>query len=127
MIKFLLFIIGLTLVSSEAPSLSEYTRAKEFLKGELPRGRDLPKAVRLAFHDCVGPDGCDECLNNDDPSNAGLADIIEKLARYRSRGRQPFTAISNADFWQIAGIAALELGNSAVDLTFKGGRVDCAE
>ena len=47
MIKFLLFIIGVTLVSSEAPSLSEYTRAKEFLKGKLPRGRDLPNAVRL--------------------------------------------------------------------------------
>ena len=33
--------------------------------------------------------------------------------------------ISNADFWQIAGIAALEVANSDVSLTFKGGREDC--
>ena len=33
--------------------------------------------------------------------------------------------ISHADFWQIAGIAALELANPQVDITFKGGRVDC--
>ena len=31
-----------------------------------------------------------------------------------------------ADFWQIAGIVALEMGNSEVDITFKGGREDCA-
>ena len=36
-----------------------------------------------------------------------------------------FQAISNADFWQIAGIAALEIGNPNVNITFKGGRVDC--
>ena len=36
-----------------------------------------------------------------------------------------FQEISNADFWQIAGIAALELGNPNVVITFKGGRVDC--
>ena len=35
-------------------------------------------------------------------------------------------AISNADFWQIAGIAALERGNSEVNLNFKGGREDCS-
>ena len=34
--------------------------------------------------------------------------------------------ISNADFWQIAGIAALELAsNNGLDIEFKGGRVDC--
>ena len=46
---------------------------------------------QTAFHDCVGPDGCDGCLNNDDPSNAGFTRIIENLSRHRSRGRQPFT------------------------------------
>ena len=34
-------------------------------------------------------------------------------------------AISNADFWQIAGIAALERANEELELTFKGGREDC--
>ena len=34
--------------------------------------------------------------------------------------------ISNADFWQIAGIAALELASdNRLDIEFKGGRVDC--
>ena len=34
--------------------------------------------------------------------------------------------MSNADFWQICGIAALERGNSALQLTFKGCREDCS-
>ncbi len=34
-------------------------------------------------------------------------------------------SISNADFWQIAGIAALESANDDIVLTFKGGRKDC--
>ena len=38
---------------------------------------------------------------------------------------QWFQTISNADFWQIAGIVALETANPKVNLTFKGGRVDC--
>ena len=37
-----------------------------------------------------------------------------------------FQAISNADFWQIAGIAALERANPNLDLSFKGGRQDCS-
>ena len=36
-----------------------------------------------------------------------------------------FQTISNADFWQIAGIVALEAANTKVNITFKGGRVDC--
>ena len=34
--------------------------------------------------------------------------------------------MSNADFWQICGIAALERGNSDLQLTFKGCRQDCS-
>ena len=48
-----------------------------------------------------------------------------KLALFEILHYYVFQAISNADFWQIAGIAALELGNPNVDITFKGGRVDC--
>ena len=36
-----------------------------------------------------------------------------------------FQDISNADFWQIAGIVALEKANPKLSLTFKGGRQDC--
>ena len=44
---FLLLLFGITLVSSEAPSQVEYIRAKDALKDVLPRGADLPRAVRL--------------------------------------------------------------------------------
>lgn len=66
-------------------------------------------------------------MNIDDPSNAGLSEIVDRLATVRDGSRRvpEFTAISNADFWQIAGIAALEIGNPNVNVTFKGGRVDC--
>ena len=37
--------------------------------------------------------------------------------------------MSNADFWQIAGIVALEKSNQKIgslfNITFKGGRLDC--
>ena len=39
--------IFINLVSSEVPTLDEYERAKVALKDVLPRGGDLPKAVRL--------------------------------------------------------------------------------
>ena len=41
-----------------------------------------------AFHDCVGPDGCDGCLNIDDPSNAGLSEIVDRLATVRDGSRR---------------------------------------
>ena len=45
--------------------------------------------------------------------------------------RNIFQNISNADFWQIAGIVALEKANaklkSTFKLTFKGGRKDCTQ
>ena len=41
-----------------------------------------------AFHDCVGPNGCDGCLNIDDPSNAGLSEIVDRLATVREGSRR---------------------------------------
>ena len=38
-----------------------------------------------AFHDCVGPNGCDGCINTEDNgSNAGLAEIVEILVNERN-------------------------------------------
>ena len=45
-------------------------------------------SLQKAFHDCVGPDGCDGCLNTNDGENAGLADIIEKLSVLREGNRR---------------------------------------
>ena len=42
-----LLTILISLASSEVPTSEEYERAKEALKDVLPRGADLPKAVRL--------------------------------------------------------------------------------
>ena len=37
----------------------------------------------LAFHDCVGPDGCDGCVNMNNTANKGLQEIIEFLGKER--------------------------------------------
>lgn len=42
----------------------------------------------LAFHDCVGPDGCDGCLNTDDSDNNGLADIVDRLTDVKAGNRR---------------------------------------
>lgn len=31
----------------------------------------LPGFVRLAFHDCVGPNGCDGCIDMNNGDNSG--------------------------------------------------------
>ena len=38
-----------------------------------------------AFHDCVGPNGCDGCINDDHPENDGLQGIKNRLQNLRSR------------------------------------------
>ena len=38
-----------------------------------------------AFHDCVGPNGCDGCINDDNEDNAGLEGIKNRLVSLRQR------------------------------------------
>ena len=48
MVSFVVLLtIFISLASSEVPTAEEFERAKEALKDVLPRGADLPKAVRL--------------------------------------------------------------------------------
>ena len=42
----------------------------------------------VAFHDCVGPTGCDGCVNQNRGSNKGLKQLIDMLV-----------AIRNNEFW----------------------------
>jgi len=107
--------------SSKAPSYDEYNRARRFLRS-IMTGDNIPAAVRLAFHDCVGPDGCDGCINPKEPADNGLQPIIKLLVDARNEN---FPSISNADFWQIAGIVALKNANERMNLDFVGGRPDC--
>ena len=89
-----------------------------------------------AFHDCVG-NKCDGCINLSNPSNNGLTNVITYLddmyvGTYDGD-------VSRADFWQLAGIAAIEEGvridnnNCNGDIScdpgivFKWGREDCAD
>ena len=117
---------GICPKSTTAPSQVEFNKAKAFLR-EIIVGSNIPAVVRLAFHDCVGPKGCDGCINPKQASDKGLQPIIDLLVGHRNKN---FPKISNADFWQIAGIVALENGNPRVKMglgnpVFKGGRPDC--
>ena len=51
-INFIIFAVGIVLVTSEVPSASEYQRAKEAITGLIEGTEDLPRAVRLGniFH-----------------------------------------------------------------------------
>ena len=107
--------------SFRAPSLNEFLRAKSFLR-DIMFGDNIPATVRLAFHDCVGPNGCDGCINLKISADNGLQPIITLLVAAKNDN---FPSISNADFWQIAGIVALENANPRIKLSFVGGRPDC--
>ena len=48
-----------------------------------------------AFHDCVGPDGCDGCLNVNDTDNAGLTDIVEDLTSLRNGGFRRYDSFAD--------------------------------
>ncbi|XP_013408457.1 putative ascorbate peroxidase [Lingula anatina] len=95
----------------------------------------LATAVRLNFHDCVG--GCDGCINFANEDNKGLEPIVKVLGDVYDK--EGFSAVmSRADFWALAGIAALELAAEnqrcrgrfcsvpKPSVTFKWGRKDCA-
>ena len=109
------------------PSAELYRKAKKRLR-QILVGRMIPQAVRLAFHDCVGPNGCDGCLNQNIQVNKGILPVFNLLVNERQTN---FKDLSHADFWQIAGIAALENANNKLTtneefkITFKGGRLDC--
>ena len=112
--QFLCLLIWIGLVTSQAPSASEYQRAKNAITDMVEGNQDLPRVVRLgmlvmiiihtannigpisiqyhwetslnvsAFHDCVGPNGCDGCINDDHPDNDGLQGIKNRLQNLRS-------------------------------------------
>ena len=65
----------------------------------------LATMVRLSFHDCVG--GCDGCLNIENDSNNGLADLVAALDTvYLENGFNE--TLSRADHWAIMGIWAVQ-------------------
>eukprot|EP00808_Paulinella_micropora_P006713 g65350.t1 len=85
------------------------------------------KLARLSFHDCVGPNGCDGCLNLASiPDNKGLESIVDVLhALYITGGVK--NVMSRADLIAFAGAVALQRARPGdLDLTsnFVFGRPD---
>jgi len=131
------FIFSFFSFSVFALTTDEVSTIRTKLERKVIRGSNVPTALRLAFHDCVG--GCNGCLNVDNPHNGGLSDLVEELeALYQDEGYS--SLISRADFWALAGIAAVDKGianaNEDCDsddcavpdsgLVFKWGRQDCS-
>ena len=50
-----------------------YTRKPSFSHNCLCR--NLPLLVRLSFHDCVGSQGCDGCIDTTNADNAGKSSL----------------------------------------------------
>ena len=88
---FLLFTIQSVYSLSESDATKVINKSKSVV-----RGANLATMVRLTFHDCVGvyksflninfcfikiliEGGCDGCVNIDNDSNNGLADLIDEL------------------------------------------------
>jgi len=94
----------------------------------------LATMVRLSFHDCVG--GCDGCVNIENDSNNGLADLIAALDLVYTENKFGDIPLSRADHWAIMGIWAVQttidnavsngynVPDLAVDYTV--GRTDCS-
>jgi len=93
----------------------------------------LATMVRLSFHDCVG--GCDGCVNIENDSNNGLADLIAALDLVYDENDFK-DILSRADHWAIMGIWAVQTtidnavsnGYTVPDLNveYTYGRTDCS-
>ena len=59
----------------------------------------------LSFHDCVG--GCDGCINTDNDSNNGLADLIAALDDVYTTNELS-SLLTRADHWAIMGVWAVQ-------------------
>ena len=43
------------------------------------------KVIFVAFHDCIGPNGCDGCINTNNSGNTALNPLIELLVMKREQ------------------------------------------
>lgn len=64
--------------------------------------------VRLAFHVCVGQNGCDGCVDHSIPDNKGLKIYTDALDKEYTVNSAVNTVMSKADFYILAGYVALE-------------------
>ncbi|XP_002158504.2 putative ascorbate peroxidase [Hydra vulgaris] len=117
------------------PTFTNYEKAKTELFNLIElfkNGRDLPMiagCVRLAFHDCIGKEYCNGCIDHTHAGNAGLkvtTDRINELYEKSFKG-----SISRADFYALAAVVALTRSTADAPVKYKGldffkvGRKDC--
>ncbi|XP_067949008.1 putative ascorbate peroxidase [Watersipora subatra] len=69
---------------------------------------NLPGFVRLAFHDCVGENGCNGCIDLSNGDNGGLDTYINHLERRYQADVKGI--MSRADFWVLCSDVALVEG-----------------
>ncbi|XP_065675764.1 putative ascorbate peroxidase [Hydra vulgaris] len=119
------------------PSRFEFERAKSNLAELIENsrvGRDLKLisgTVRLAFHDCVGEENCDGCIEYTNPDNAGLDKITRSIDALYDLVHK--NKISRADFYALAAVVALTRSTADVKDKYQGlkkfkvGRKDCSK
>ena len=95
-----LSIFGAVLAQNEA----EIQLAEDLVDEYFKTHKQLtPKMVRFAFHSCVGPAGCNGCLNINHPDNKGLEEIFMDMNSIFSKT----TGFSRADLWALASARVL--------------------
>merc|ERR1712025_1500530 len=131
--NYLSLIISLIFVLEGSSGLTTSEVNKVIRKSRSTVQSALATMVRLSFHDCVG--GCDGCINIENDSNNGLADLVAALDTvYLENGFNE--TLSRADHWAIMGIWAVQntidnangAGYSIPDLglDYTYGRTDCS-
>ena len=117
----------LAVVSNEAEAVAEVASIKDLLEtnfGSTPEMKS--KFLRLGFHDCI--EGCDGCIDFDEPDNNGLVEPIDALAPIAAQR----TLLSRADVWALAATWSAETmqdptGNYVLFPFTHYGRVDCGD
>ena len=92
------------------PTPGEIALAESLADDYLIIPENRPKMVRFAFHTCVGPDGCNGCLNTEYSENKGLEQIFEDLNdlyQIFSEKLQATQIMSRADFWALFALRVL--------------------
>ena len=120
--------------ASIIPSIKSIERASDSIRNLIisrPSLEGFPFIagfVRLSFHDCIGPGGCDGCINHNKEENGGLKFYTAPLdGLYKSEEHN--TQMSRADFYAIASLTSLEMASFGRFKGFKKlkvGRKDCS-
>ena len=90
-------------------------------------GRELlPKILRLVFHSCTGPDGCNGCVNLENVDNLGLKEpmegILPLVQKYKGK-------LSRSDVWSVCAVeaASMAVNDGRSFALHYIGRQDCSD